>query len=124
MTSGIWAARSADLRHLHHGEMPVGTGGWVELSFGYLACGVSTAGENWFWPTLRDRAGPSAAVSRGEEDAFAEQVEVRAAVHLSFEHLDPVDVAFDGAGAVGQGQAVRDGGVVSFESGGEGVQVG
>jgi hypothetical protein len=29
------------------------------------------------------------------EDAFAEEVEFRAAVHLSFEHFDAVDVAFD-----------------------------
>jgi hypothetical protein len=33
--------------------------------------------------------------SVGEQDALAEQVEVRAAVHLSFEHLDAVDVPFD-----------------------------
>ena len=39
---------------------------------------------------------------------------------MPFEHLDPVDVAFDLAGAVGQGQAVEDGLVVAFESGDEG----
>jgi hypothetical protein len=33
----------------------------------------------------------------GEEDAAAEQVGVCASVHLPFEHLDAVDVAFDGA---------------------------
>jgi hypothetical protein len=32
-----------------------------------------------------------------EEDAFAEQVEFGAAVHLSFDHFDAVDVAFDGS---------------------------
>ena len=32
-----------------------------------------------------------------EDDAFAEQGEAGAAVHLAFEHLDPVDVALDGA---------------------------
>ena len=31
----------------------------------------------------------------GEHDALAEQVEVGAAVHLPFDHLDAVDVAFD-----------------------------
>ena len=35
--------------------------------------------------------------SVGEEDAAAEQIGVSASVHLSFEHLDAVDVAFDGA---------------------------
>ena len=42
---------------------------------------------------------------------------------MPFEHLDPVDVAFDLAGAVGQGQAVEDGLVVAFEPGDEGAQV-
>jgi hypothetical protein len=42
---------------------------------------------------------------------------------LPFEHLDPVDVAFDLAGAVGQGQAVEHGLVVAFEPGDEGAQV-
>jgi hypothetical protein len=35
--------------------------------------------------------------SRGEQDAFAEQVEFDAAVHLPFDHFDAVDGAFDGA---------------------------
>jgi hypothetical protein len=30
-----------------------------------------------------------------EQDTLAKQVELRAAVHLAFEHLDPVDVALD-----------------------------
>ena len=38
--------------------------------------------------------------------AFAEQVEAGAAEHLTFDHLEAVDVAFDRAGAVRQGQAV------------------
>ena len=58
-----------------------------------------------------------------EDDAFAEQGESGAAVHLAFEHLDPVDVAFDLAGAIGQGQAVEDGLVVAVEPGDEGAQV-
>jgi hypothetical protein len=33
------AVRSSDLGHLHHGEMPVGVGRWIELAVGYLACG-------------------------------------------------------------------------------------
>jgi hypothetical protein len=34
------------------------------------------------------------------------------AVHLPFDHFDPVDVPFDGAGAVGEGQPGGDGGPV------------
>jgi hypothetical protein len=34
--------------------------------------------------------------SRGEQDAFPEQVEFGAAVHLPFDHFDAVDSAFDG----------------------------
>jgi len=41
--------------------------------------------------------------SVGEQDALPEQVGFGASVHLSFDHLDAVDVAFDGAGAVGDG---------------------
>jgi hypothetical protein len=40
--------------------------------------------------------------SAGEQDTFAEEVWVGPSVHLSFDHLDAVDVAFDGAGAVGR----------------------
>ena len=40
------------------------------------------------------------------------------------DHLDPVDVALDGSGAVRQGEAIEHGGVGLFEPGGEGVQVG
>ena len=47
-----------------------------------------------------------------EDDAFAEQGESGAAVHLAFEHLEPVDVALDHARAPGQGQAVAHGVVV------------
>ena len=52
----------------------------------------------------------------GEQDALAEQVGFRASVHLSFEHLDAVDVAFDGAGAVGDGEPGGDGAPVPAES--------
>lgn len=37
-----------------------------------------------------------------KQDAFAEEFEARAAEHLAFEHLDPVDVSFDDAGVPGQ----------------------
>src|SRR6185437_5461333 len=47
--------------------------------------------------------------SAGQEYAFSEQFQAGAAEHLAFEHLEPVDVALDRAGAVGQGQAVADG---------------
>ena len=42
---------------------------------------------------------------------------------LPFEHFDPVDVALDLAGAVGQGQSVEYGLVIAFEPGNEGAQV-
>ena len=43
-------------------------------------------------------------VSVGERDALAEEVEFGPAVHLSFDHF-AVDVAFDGAGTAGKGEA-------------------
>jgi len=46
--------------------------------------------------------------SAPEQDARAEQVDVRASVHLTLEHLDPVDVALHGARAPGQGEARLD----------------
>src|SRR5215469_4149493 len=53
------------------------------------ACAISTASSSL----------PSQVVN-GEQDALAEQVGFRAPAHLSFDHLDAVDVAFDGTGAV------------------------
>jgi hypothetical protein len=58
--------------------------------------------------------------SVGEQDAFAQEVGFRSSVHLPFDHFDAVDVAFDGAGAVGQGEARGDRGPVFAQSGGEG----
>jgi hypothetical protein len=52
-------------------------------------------------------------VGSGDQDPLAQQVEVGTARHLSFEGLDPVDVAFDGSGSVAQRQAVADGQVVA-----------
>src|SRR5947209_10535631 len=57
--------------------------------------------------------------SAGQEYAFSEQVQAGAAEHLAFEHLEPVDVALDRPGAVGQGQAVADGVEVAAQVGGE-----
>ena len=58
------------------------------------------------------------------DDAFAQEVEAGAAVHLSFDRFDAVDVAFGGSGAVGQSQAGGDGVDVLADPGGEGVQFG
>src|SRR6185437_7492648 len=59
----------------------------------------------------------------GEQDALAEQVGFGASVHLSLDHLDAVDVAFDGAGAVGDGEPGGDGGPVLAESLAEAAQL-
>jgi hypothetical protein len=59
------------------------------------------------------------AVSPREQNPLAEQVEVRAAIHLAFERLDAVHGALDRAGAVRQGQAVDYGGQIAFEPGGK-----
>ena len=47
--------------------------------------------------------------SWGHEDSFAEEVEVGSSEHLSFEHFQSVDVSFDWAGIVWQGESVLDG---------------
>src|SRR6185437_11808653 len=61
---------------------------------------------------------------RVQDDAFAEQVEAGAAVHLAFDHLDLVDRSLDLAGVPGQGQAVGDGLLVGTDAGREGAQAG
>src|SRR5207248_1936293 len=43
---------------------------------------------------------------RVQDDAFAEQAEAGAAVHLALEHLDLIDGALDSAGVPVQGKAV------------------
>jgi len=65
--------------------------------------------------TLKNGSGTSSVISpvgrsswRGE-DALAQEVELRAAVHLPFDHFDAVDVAFHGAGTPGLGQPGPDG---------------
>jgi hypothetical protein len=42
------------------------------------------------------------------QDPPAQQIELRATEHLPFDHLDPIDVAFDLPGAVVQAQPVGD----------------
>src|ERR1039457_7193902 len=69
------------------------------------------------WRVSRD--GHGVGVSAGQEDAFAEEREGGAAVHLAFEQFGPGVEAFDQAGAPGQGQAVADGLVVLADAGGE-----
>lgn len=64
-------------------------------------------------------------VKRGPHGAaFAEKLEAGAAEHLALEHLDPVDMAFDGARVPGQGQAGDDGVAVPVDAGGERVEAG
>lgn len=41
-----------------------------------------------------------------EEYSLPEQVEAGASTHLPLEHPDAVDVAFGGAGAIGEGESV------------------
>jgi hypothetical protein len=55
-----------------------------------------------------------------EDDAFAQQAEAGAAVHLAFKNLDLGDGAIDGSGALGQGEPGGDGLLVA----GEGAQFG
>src|SRR5207249_4643379 len=60
--------------------------------------------------------------SAGQEYAFSQQFQAGAAEHLAFEHLEPVDVALNRPGAVGQNQAVADGAEVAAQVVGEGSQ--
>src|SRR5689334_8490924 len=48
---------------------------------------------------LNTGSGTVSVRSVGEQNAAAEQVGVRASVHLAFEHFDAVDVSFHAAGA-------------------------
>jgi hypothetical protein len=59
----------------------------------------------------------------GEQDALAEQVWLGSSVQLEFGHIGAVEVAFDGAGAVGHGEPGGDGGPVFAESLGESAQL-
>ncbi|MEU6625139.1 hypothetical protein ABZ926_30890 [Streptomyces litmocidini] len=55
--------------------------------------------------------------SSREQDAVAREGEACAAEHLALEHLDPVDVAFDGTGVAGQDKANDDGVTVAADQG-------
>jgi hypothetical protein len=58
------------------------------------------------------------------KDHGAEEVVVDAAVHDPFQVFDLAVSALHGAGGLGQGESVEDGGVVAAQTVGEGVQVG
>ncbi len=60
----------------------------------------------------------------GEQDPFAEQRQPGPAEHLSLDHFDVVDAAFDGSGVPAAGQALGDGVEVLFEAFGEGRYAG
>ncbi|MEV1134042.1 hypothetical protein ACIBED_08775 [Rhodococcus coprophilus] len=83
---------------------------------------MPTARENWFWPTFRDGFW----VSVAEQNSFAEQIETGTTIRLRlpFEHLDTVDVTFDGAGTVGEGESVSGCITVGFRATNEAVQQG
>jgi hypothetical protein len=54
-----------------------------------------------------------------QEKASGEQIEPRSAIHMPFQHLQPIDVPFDGALTPGQRDGGLDGGQVRPESSGE-----
>jgi hypothetical protein len=59
--------------------------------------------------------------SGGMQNANAEEVEFGSAEHLAFEHVDAVDVTFDGSGVPVSGESSGHGGQVVFEIAGEGA---
>ena len=77
----------------------------------------------WLWRTFGEGWIEQSALP-AKEDARAEQVDVRASVHLALEHLDPVHVALYGAGAPGQGEPSLDRIPVFTQAGSEGAQLG
>jgi hypothetical protein len=66
------------------------------------------------------RRGPGRLTRRGEEHPFAQQREPGSPEHLSLDHFDVVDAAFDGSGVPAAGQALGDGVEVLLEALGEG----
>ena len=86
-----------------------------------LVAVVPAQAELWL---LEEALRPTPWLRRVKDYAFAEEGEAGAAVHLSFDHLDLVDVAFHGGGAVGQGEPGGDGVLVAPDAAGEGVQLG
>ncbi|WUE10776.1 hypothetical protein OHA25_19200 [Nonomuraea sp. NBC_00507] len=80
----------------------------------------STTPQNWLRYTFREWAHQSASKTRLRK----KQVVLGAAVHLPLDRFDDaVDVAFDGAGAVGQGEAGGDSVLVTMQAGDERVQL-
>ena len=59
-----------------------------------------------------------------EDEDFPKEVELRSSVHLPLDWFKSVDVAFYFAGAVRQGEPGGDGGLVSADADGEGMQLG
>lgn len=56
------------------------------------------------------------------EDSFPKQVEARAAIHLSFDHFEPINLTFGLAVAPGLSEGRSHGGVVLPETCGEGIE--
>src|SRR5262249_18303678 len=54
-------------------------------------------------------------LSRSQHEATAEEIEARPAKHLTFEHLEAIDMPLHGAARPGQGHAGFDGGIVVAE---------
>ena len=86
----------------------VGLPGW---------CGRS---RYWLWRRSRDGLVPELS----DQYALAQEIEVRASIHLSLQRLDPVHGALDGSGAVREGEPGDDGVVVVAEVAGEGGERG
>ena len=57
-----------------------------------------------------------------QEEASGEHIEPRSAKHLPFQHLQPIDVSFDGALTPGQGYGGSDGGHIRPEPSGEALE--
>src|SRR5215510_15221587 len=55
-------------------------------------------------------------ISWGAHEAAAEEIEMRTAKHLALQHLQTVEVAFDGAIAPGQRHPSFDGGIAVAQS--------
>jgi hypothetical protein len=63
---------------------------------------MSTVRTKWLWHKVRDHG------LVGEDHAAAQEIEVRAAVHLTLDRFESADVAFHRAAAPGQGEPVAD----------------
>jgi len=63
-----------------------------------------------------------ALVSRGEQEAAVEEIEVGPAKHLALEHLEAIDMALDRAIGPGHGHPSFDGVIVLVEPFGKALQ--